>query len=93
MKQSRFQHASSAKLLMTSSDSPARTGSDASRRFMPVNSTDHPGRPMSFAEAAECCGQYSRDAETEEVAAGTCANCPLLLDRRREEFLRQTRAH
>lgn len=49
--------------------------------------------PMSFAEAAECCGQYRWDATVDDARVSYCANCPLLIERKREEFLRQARAH
>ncbi|MES5483615.1 hypothetical protein QMZ05_12725 [Bradyrhizobium sp. INPA03-11B] len=87
----RFEIASSLKLSMTGSDAPQRIDGDASRRFMPVEQFDEPA-PMALAEAAECCGEFlCRSAD--DANEGCCANCPMLVERKREEFLRKARAH
>ncbi len=49
--------------------------------------------PMSLAEVAECCGEYRWNAAVDDASVSHCANCPLLIERKREEFLRQARAH
>lgn len=43
--------------------------------------------PMALAEAAECCGMFFG-----EVPETPCLNCPLLVERRREQLLRHARA-
>ena len=46
--------------------------------------------PMPLAEAAECCGALNQS--TEPGFDITCDNCPLLLERRRDDVLRAARA-
>lgn len=54
-----------------------------------MNATGKNAAPMSFAEAAECCGQLDvEDARFQNA----CANCPLLIERRRDDVLRTARA-
>lgn len=50
-------------------------------------------RPMPLAEAAECCGQYRWDAAVDDARVHHCENCPLLIERKRDDFLRRARAH
>jgi hypothetical protein len=46
--------------------------------------------PMALAEAVECCGALNQS--TEPGFDITCENCPLLIERRRDDVLRAARA-
>lgn len=58
---------------------------------------DASARPMSLAEAAECCGQYRWGHWALDGLDGHeahCENCPLLIERKRDnpDVLRAARA-
>ncbi len=52
-------------------------------------------RPMPLAEANECCGllQFYVDGAGDIACREICENCPVLIERQREQFLREAGAH
>lgn len=54
-------------------------------------------RPMPMAEFDDCCGQYRTRVgvafgDIEQDVENYCENCPLLIERKREQILRVARA-
>lgn len=77
---------------MTGSRKPSQIDRGSSRRYMIVKQVDDAAKPMTLAEAAECCGQLHFRAEVDDAGVVYCENCPLLIERKREDILRQARA-
>jgi hypothetical protein len=49
-------------------------------------------RPMPLAEADQCCGAVQWIEVEDHWSIDVCPNCPLLIERKREDVMRAARA-